>query len=67
MKLSPLPEHVATLLAIYQNAEDAANSVTALTAEGITPSALEMLDGWTLRAVEEATHAGYPIDSGAVC
>ena len=66
VKLSPLPEHVATLLAIYQNAEDAANSVTALTAEGITPSALEMLDGWTLRAVEEATHAGYPVDSGAV-
>ena len=25
-----------------------------------------MLDGWTLRVVEEATHAGYPKDSGAV-
>jgi glycolate oxidase len=28
--------------------------------------ALEMLDGKTLRCVEEATHAGYPMDSGAV-
>jgi glycolate oxidase len=25
-----------------------------------------MMDGWTLRCVEEATHAGYPVDAGAV-
>src|SRR5207249_11852168 len=31
-----------------------------------TPAALEMMDGFTLRAVEEATHAGYPMDSAAV-
>src|SRR5579883_542675 len=66
VKLSRIPEQIATLLAVFQTAEDAANTVTSLTAEGITTSALEMLDGWTLRAVEEATHAGYPIDSGAV-
>ncbi len=66
VKLSRLPEQTATLLAIYHAAEDAANTVTALTANGVTTSALEMLDGWTLRAVEEATHAGYPLDSGAV-
>src|SRR5208283_1307592 len=40
--------------------------VATLTAAGITPAALEMLDGWTLRAVEEACHAGYPLDAGAV-
>ncbi len=66
VKLTKLPETVATFLAIYNTIEDAANTVVALTAAGITPSALEMLDGWTLRAVEEATHAGYPMDSGAV-
>ena len=66
VKLSRLPEQTATLLAIYHAAEDAANTVTALTADGVTTSALEMLDGWTLRAVEEATHAGYPLDAGAV-
>ena len=66
VKLSRLPERIATLLAIFQIADDAANTVTALTAAGITPSALEMLDGWTLRAVEAATHAGYPLDCGAV-
>ncbi|MGH9491908.1 MAG: FAD-linked oxidase C-terminal domain-containing protein [Terriglobales bacterium] len=66
VKLTRLPEFVATLLAIFDSIDDAAQTVAAITAEGITPAALEMLDGWTLRVVEEATHAGYPLDSGAV-
>src|SRR5437763_16173866 len=66
VRLTKLPEAVATLLGIYNTVDDAANAVVAITAEGITPAALEMLDGWTLRVVEEATHAGYPKDSGAV-
>lgn len=66
VKLTKLPEAVATLLAIYNTVDDAANSVVALTAASITPAALEMLDGWTLRTVEAATPAGYPLDSGAV-
>jgi glycolate oxidase len=37
-----------------------------LTGAAITPAALEMLDGWTLRAVEAGTKAGYPTDSAAV-
>ena len=55
-----------TLLAIFNTVDDAANAVASITSEGITPVALEMLDGKTLRCVEEATHAGYPMDSGAV-
>jgi glycolate oxidase len=66
VRLSKLPEKVATLLAIFNTVDDAADAVVAITADGITPAALEMLDGWTLRVVEEATHAGYPKDSGAV-
>ena len=66
VKITRLPEGVATLLAIYNDVQDAANTVVALTSEGITPAAIEMLDGWTLRAVEAAVHAGYPLDSAAV-
>jgi glycolate oxidase len=66
VKLSRVAESVATLLGIFNTVDDAANTVTAITGEGITPAALEMLDGLTLRTVEEATHAGYPMDSGAV-
>jgi len=66
VKITRLPEAVATLLAIYNDVQAAANTVVALTSEGITPAAIEMLDGWTLRAVEASVHAGYPLDSAAV-
>jgi len=66
VKLVRKAESVATLLAIYNTVDEGANSVVEITSEGITPTALEMLDGLTLRTVEEATHAGYPMDSGAV-
>ena len=58
VKLTRLGEAVATLLAIYNTIDDAGQTVTSITSEGITPAALEMLDGITLRAVEDATHAG---------
>ena len=45
---------------------DAADTVAEITACGITPVALEMLDGEMLRMVEVATHAGYPMDAAAV-
>jgi glycolate oxidase len=40
--------------------------VAEITARAITPAAIEMLDGVMLRMVEEATHAGYPMDAAAV-
>ncbi len=66
VRLSRLPESVKTLLVIYDRIADATRTVAAITARRITPAALEMMDGLTLRAVEEATHAGYPMDSAAV-
>jgi glycolate oxidase len=66
VKLSRVAESVATLLGIFNTVDDAANTVTSITEHGITPAALEMLDGLTLRTVEAATHAGYPMDSAAV-
>jgi glycolate oxidase len=66
VRLLRAPEDVRTLLAIYERVEDATNTVVELTARGITPAACEMLDGWTLRAVEDYVHAGFPLDSAAV-
>ncbi|MGH9643953.1 MAG: FAD-binding oxidoreductase [Terriglobales bacterium] len=66
VKLSRVAEAVATLLGVFNSVDDAANTVTAITSEGITPAALEMLDALTLRTVEAATHAGYPMDARAV-
>jgi glycolate oxidase len=66
LRLTRLPEAVETLLAIFDTVDDATQSVVDITARGITPAACEMLDGWTLRAVETWAHAGYPMDSAAV-
>lgn len=66
VRLLRKPEAVKTLLGVYDQVLGATRTVAALTARGITPAALEMMDGFTLRAVEEATHAGYPMDSAAV-
>jgi glycolate oxidase len=57
VKLSRKPESVKTLLAIFDSVDDAAESVVDITARAITPAACEMLDGWTLRVVEDYIHA----------
>ena len=66
VRLMRAPEKVKTLLAIYDSPEDAAATVGAMTARAVIPAAVEMLDGVMLRMVEEATHAGYPMDADAV-
>ncbi len=66
VKLTRKAEAVATLLGVFESVDDAARTVSAITAVGITPAALEMLDGWTLRTIEAFCHAGFPLDAGAV-
>lgn len=66
VRLMRQPEKVKTLLAVYNSASDAADTVAEITACAITPVAVEMLDGEMLRMVELATRAGYPLDAAAV-
>jgi glycolate oxidase len=66
VKLTRLPEAVKTLLAIFESVDDATATVAEITARGITPAACEMLDGWTIRAVEDYVHAGFPLDCSAI-
>ncbi|MGH9716022.1 MAG: FAD-binding oxidoreductase [Candidatus Acidiferrales bacterium] len=66
VKLTRVPEAVKTLLAIFDTADDATETVAEITARGITPAACEMLDGWTIRAVEDYIHAGFPLDCAAI-
>jgi glycolate oxidase len=66
LRLMRQPELVKTTLAIFDSAEAAGRTVAEITARAITPVAVEMLDGVMLRMVEEATHAGYPLDAAAV-
>ncbi|HKW96149.1 MAG TPA: FAD-linked oxidase C-terminal domain-containing protein [Bryobacteraceae bacterium] len=66
VRLMRKPEMVKTILAIYDSAEHAGQTVAEITARAITPVAVEMLDGVMLQMVEQATHAGYPLDAAAV-
>jgi glycolate oxidase len=66
VRLMRQPEVVKTILVIYERTDDAGSTVAEITARAITPVAVEMLDGVMLRMVEEATHAGYPLDAAAV-
>jgi glycolate oxidase len=66
VRLVRQPESIKTFLAIYDTVDDCATTVSEITARAITPAALEMLDGTLLQMVEEAVHAGYPIDAAGV-
>jgi len=66
VRLMRKPEAVKTLLAIFDTVDDCAATVSEITARAITPAALEMLDGSLLQMVEEAVHAGYPLDAAGV-
>jgi glycolate dehydrogenase FAD-linked subunit len=66
VRLMRKPELVKTILAIYERPEDAGDTVAEVTARAITPVAVEMMDGVLLRMIEDSTHAGYPVDAGAV-
>ncbi len=66
VKLTRLPEATKTLLAIFDSVDDATETVAEITARGITPAACEMMDGWTIRAVEAYVHAGFPLDCSAI-
>jgi glycolate oxidase len=66
VRLTPLPEGVRTVLAIFDDVAAACRAVTEILDRGITPAAIEMIDQITLRAVEAYIHAGFPLDAAAV-
>lgn len=66
VRLMRFPEAVKTLLGVFDSVDDSSRAVAEITARTITPVALEMLDGPTLKIVEAFCHAGYPTDAGAV-
>jgi glycolate oxidase len=66
VRLMRTREAVRTLLAIFNHMDPATQSVVDITAAGIIPAALEMMDQLTIEAVERGRPAGYPRDAAAV-
>ncbi|HEY4383121.1 MAG TPA: FAD-linked oxidase C-terminal domain-containing protein [Ktedonobacteraceae bacterium] len=66
VRIVRMPEAVKTMVAVFDDMDDASNTVSEIIASGVIPAAIEMMDQMILQAVEEATHAGYPRDAAAV-
>lgn len=66
LKLIPMPETKQTMLALYEDLEAAARSVSAIIANKIIPTTLEFLDQPTLQVVESFVNIGLPTDVKAV-
>ncbi|MCM3003029.1 glycolate oxidase subunit GlcD [Priestia koreensis] len=66
LKLIPMPESKKTILALYQDIEAAAKSVSTIIANKIIPTTLEFLDQPTLVVVEDFARIGLPTNVKAV-
>ena len=66
LKLRPRPAARRTLLALFDDMRDAAETVSAIVAARIIPCTLEFLDNTTATCVEEFAHVGLPTDCAAV-
>ncbi|MEI6233221.1 MAG: FAD-linked oxidase C-terminal domain-containing protein [Planctomycetota bacterium] len=65
-RLTPNPEAVKTLLAVFPTVDAASHAVTGIIGAGIVPAALELIDKHIIRALESWLHLGFPLDAGAV-
>jgi glycolate oxidase len=66
VRLIALPRATRTLLALYRHVEDASRTVSGIIAAHLVPATLEILDGTTIRYVEDYRGLGLPSDLGAL-
>src|SRR5919109_2399370 len=66
VRLMKTRESVRTLLAVFDQMDTATQTVVDITAAGIIPAALEMMDRTTIEAVERGSPVGLPRDAEAV-
>ena len=66
LRLLPPPEAKRTMLAIFDELDDASRTVSAVVSEGILPTTLEMMDNLLIQCAEDFTGAGLPRDAAAI-
>src|SRR5499427_7639587 len=59
------PATVKTVLAVFDQIDQASVAVSAIIGRGLVPAAVEMIDQLTIQAVEDAFGCGYPRDAAA--
>ncbi len=66
LKLIPPPAHHKAMLAVFDHMSKASETVSAIIAGHIVPATLEFMDNFTIRAVEDYSRAGLPVDATAL-
>jgi glycolate oxidase len=66
LRLLPAPAPKLTMLAFFPTVRAAGAAVSAMISAGVLPVTLELLDGFTIRAVDSALHVGLDQDAGAM-
>jgi len=66
LKLIPQPAAQRAMMAVFDHADRASETVSAIIAGHIVPATLEFMDNFTIRAVEDYSHAGLPVDAAAL-
>ena len=66
VRLIKAPQAYKTMLGVFENVDDASQTVSDIIAAGIVPGAMEMMDQLITQAVEAAYRFGFPLDAGAV-
>ncbi len=63
VRVMPLPEAHRTILAVFNDLADSANTVVDIIGAGIIPAAMELMDKVVVNAVEDSYHLGLPRDA----
>lgn len=66
LKLIPKPGHHKAMVAVFDQMDGASQTVAAIIAAHIVPATLEFMDNFTIRAVEDFSHVGLPVDAAAL-
>jgi glycolate oxidase len=66
VRLLPAPPPKLTLIAFFATVHDAGEAVAGITAAGVVPVTLELMDQFTIAAVDDVHHLGLDRDAGAL-
>ena len=66
VKLTRDPEAIGTMVAVFDQMDQATTAVSTIIASGMIPAAIEMIDRVAIEAVNPAINAGFPDDADAV-
>ena len=66
LKLNPLPQATKTVMAVYDDAAAAGESVFRVLEKGVIPAKIEFIDNWIINRIEEMMPMGLPKDADAI-